>query len=78
MTFLTDPETADYKMERGGRRLFEAKGQSSHQMVDGESNSTDDSAMSKVDTLAELEKRAQKSKEDMEELDQLDSRVRTI
>ena len=77
MTFLTDPENADYKMERGGRRLFEAKGQSSHQIIDdgtgGDgSGSKDDSAKSKVDALAELEKRAQKSKEDMEELDMLE------
>ena len=93
ITFLTDPENSDYKMERGGKRLFEVKRTVNELAAAGKGKDEDGSGIleeetsaaatsttgttNKLDAMAELEARAKKSKEEMESLELLD-RIKTI
>ena len=74
ITFKTDPETSDYKMEKGGMRLYEAKGNDQFTGKDTvpEDEKKKKSITDKVDAMETLEARAKKSKDEMEALERLD------
>jgi len=92
ITFLTDPENSDFKMEKGGKRLFEVKRTVNELAAAGKGKDEDGSGIledtstaatstkgitNKLDAMAELEARAKKSQEEMESLELLD-RIKTI
>ena len=74
ITFKTDPATSDYKMEKGGTRLFEAERNDQFSGKDAapEDEKAKKSITDKVDAMEVLEERAKKSKDQMEALEVLD------
>ena len=74
ITFKTDPATSDYKMEKGGTRLFEAEKNDQFSGKDAapEDEKAKKSITDKVDAMEVLEERAKKSKDQMQALEILD------
>ncbi len=74
ITFQTDPATSDYKMEKGGLRLYEAKNNDQFSGKDTvpEDEKQKKNITDKVDAMETLEARAKKSKEEMQTLEILD------